>query len=133
MVKFIKALVIDERPMVGPDEIRYHAMGRIPPVPIFEAGGAEEYLLTAESVETMVVPIHELRGCDSMNHTYPPELYIAYSKDVQMLLKMPFDAIKRELQECRDVCTVQRHMLAEYVAAPWWRRLRYLLNGRFRP
>jgi len=132
-VQFIKGLVIDERPMVGPDEIRYHAMGQVLPVPVFEAGGAEEYLLTEQTVETMVVPIHDLHGCDTVNPTYPPELYIAYSKDVQMLLKMPFDTMKRELEECRDFCTVQRHMLAEYLAAPWWRRLRYLFNRKHRP
>lgn len=131
-VKFIKALVVDERPMVNPKEVRHHMMEPMP-VPCLEPGGREEYLLTEQTVETMVCPIHELRGCDKENPTYPPELYIAYSRDVQMLLKMPFDTMKRELEECRDVCEVQRHMLAEYTSAGIWQRLRYLFNRRRRP
>lgn len=129
-VKFIKGLQIDERPMLNPDEIRHHHMEPMP-VPILEPGGAEEYLLTEQTVETMVCPIHELRGCDNENPTYPPELYIAYSKDVQMLLKMPFDTIKRELEECRATCDEQRGMLTDIRTAVWWRRLKYVFTRSF--
>ena len=129
-VKFIKGLVIDERPMLNPDEVRYHAMGPVPPVPCIEPGGAEEHLLTEETVETMVCPIHELRGCDKENPTYPPELYIAYSRDVQMLLKMPFDTMKRELEDCRGVCDLYRGRLLDWRHAGLWARIKFVFGRR---
>lgn len=128
-VKFIKGLVIDERPMLNPDEVRHHMIEPMP-VPILEPGGAEEYLLTEQTVETMVCPIHELRGCDKEHPTYPPELYIAYSKDVQMLLKMPFDTYKREVEECRSHCEVLRHMLSDWRHAGLWERVKFLFGRR---
>ena len=133
MVRFIKGLVIDERPVVGPKEIQYHAMEHMP-VPLFELAPAgsnpEEYLIPEQTIETMVVPIHEFRGCNKEDPRYPAELYIAYSKEVQMLLKMPFDILKRELEECRDFLEVQRHMLNEWRDAGLWDRIKFLFGRR---
>ncbi len=132
-VKFIKGLVIDERPVVGPDEIRYHAMEQMP-VPLFElkAGGSNpaEFLIPEETIETMVVPIHELRGCNNVRPDYPPELYIAYSKDVQMLLEMPFDTIKSELEASRGTVRTLTGNLSRWRNAGLWLRIKYLFGRR---
>ncbi len=128
-VKFIKGLVIDERPMLNPKEVRHHMVDPMP-VPCVGADGSEEYLLVEKTIETMVYPIHELRGCDKTNPTYPPELYIAYSRDVQMLLEMPFDIIKRELEECRSHAARQYGLLVEWRNADLWTRIKFVFGQR---
>jgi hypothetical protein len=125
-VKFIKALVIDERPVFGPDEYQYHVMENIVPL----AGEVEEYLVSEQTVETMVVPIHEIRGANSIRPDWPPELYIAYSKNVQLLLEMPFDTIKRELEEARVLVRGLSADLACFRCAGLWGRLRYVFTRR---
>ncbi len=127
-VKFIKGLQVDERPVLGPDEIRYHVMEPMP-VPLFNGDDQEEYLLPEGTVETMVVPVHELRGCDKEDPRYPPELYIAYSKDVQMLLQMPFDVMKRQLDEQSTQIMTLYDERAAIRRATWWRRLVYVFDG----
>lgn len=129
-VQFIRGLLVDERPVLDPREYRYHAMGSVMPVPLLSPGGDEEYLLPDRTIETMVVPIHELRGCDKENPTYPPELYIAYSRDVQMLLKMPFDIMKRELEETRSMLARHRQRIKAVNGAGIWLRVRYLFTKR---
>ncbi len=128
-VTFIKSLNVDLVPMLGHEEVRYHMMGPAPPIPIL-TDETEEYLLTEATVETMVVPVHMLR---TGNRNVRDTLYIAYSKEVQDLLGMPFDVMKRELDECRAHAEVQLHMLDKYRHAKWWRRLGYLFSRNFRP
>jgi hypothetical protein len=132
-VQFIKGLEIDERPVVNPEEVRYHSMENMPyPLTDLSPGGSnpEEYLIAERTIETLVVPIHEFRGCDKEDPRYPPELYIAYAKDVQMLLKMPFDLYKREIEECRAHCEVQRHMLSDWRHAGLWERIKFVFGRR---
>lgn len=124
-VKFIKRLVIDKLPMISGDEIRYHTSHDLPPM----IDG--EMLLVKEPVITHIVPIHRLCKATRDNRTgenHIDTIYIAYSKEVQELLEMPFDVIKSELETCRVLSHTQAIRLNRVRYATVWIRIKYLFK-----
>jgi len=124
-VKFIKRLVIDQIPMLSRDEIRYQSMENMVPI------GPDNVLLPDSVVETQIVPIHRLCKAHRDRKTgenYVDTTYIAYSKEVQELLEMPFDVIKSELEESRRQLNLVRRRLGDMLNANVWTRIKYLFK-----
>lgn len=126
-VKFIKALVVDKVPCENRDSIRYSVMQDIIPI----VSDRNEVLLTNEVVQDMVVPVHHL--CRNHKDYKTGEIrrtntFIAYSKEVQELLEMPFDVIKSELESCRALCTMYQGRLSDVKHANLWTRIKYLFK-----
>lgn len=138
-VTLVESLNLRKLPMLNNDEVRYHSLEAITPVP---GPGEPEFLATDQRIETRVVPIHEFvfpdRGkaapvnMDELNRqvTARNSVYIAWSQEVQELLEMPFDVLKRQLDEAHVLINCMRADLACYRHAGWWKRLRYLFNRR---
>ena len=121
-VKFISGLKVESRPMLNPDEIRYHMMESIPPVPV-----GDEFLATTAEVNTMVVPIHWLRKIENGEQV---DTYIAYSKDVQELLEMPFDVLRDENITLTHQLYDARDRIDNICGAGLWRRLKFLFTKK---
>ena len=121
-VQFISGLKIESRPMLNPDEVRYHLMDNIPPVPV---GG--EFLATTAEVNTMVAPIHWLRKIENGEQV---DTYIAYSKEVQDLLELPFDVLKDENDNLINQLYDARNRISDVCDAGFWRRLRFLFTKK---
>jgi len=121
-VKLIRELVIDEVPVMGCEEIRYFTAPPLRTVGV----GPNEFMAVDATVTTHVVPIHRIsRGSPSgVTHTY-----IAYSKEVQDLLEMPFDAITRESENCRALTNKTSRELGAIKNMRFWDRLRFLFVG----
>lgn len=147
-VKFVKSLVV-ENAMVhqGDDEIRTAFMRRVPCVPI--DSDFNEAIETMAPVETHVSPI--IRFCEIGK----PDVFIAYSPEVEELLGVPFSTMHRELKERdaalsrerevssalesqRDRADEQSYALMRmkwwdklnFLFAPQW-TLNYLIGGTF--
>jgi len=88
------------------------------------------------------VPIHEFVfpdrgkfapvGMDQLHRRVQAQntVYIAWSQEVQELLEMPFDLLKRQLDENHKLINGLNSKLLRYRHAGWWKRLRYLFNRR---
>ena len=122
-VKFIRELVIDEVPMVERDEIRYHVFDDLVP---FSADAA----LIAKDVEVRVVPVHRL---SKMHNGETVTNYIAYSKEVQELLEMPFDVMKKEREILDGHCTRITRELDSYRDAKLWARIKFVFQKQNSP
>lgn len=138
-VTLVESLNLRKLPMLNNDEVRYHSLDTITPVP---GPGDTEFLATEERIETRVVPIHEFvfpdRGrsapvdMDMLNRRVQAQnkVYIAWSQEVQELLEMPFDVLKRQLDEAQGLINDLRYVRDRYRYAGWWKRLRYLFTRR---
>lgn len=138
-VTLVESLNLRKLPMLNKDEVRFHSLETLTPVP---GPGDTEFLATEQTIETRVVPIHEFvfpdRGkaapvsMDELNRRVVARnsVYIAWSPEVQELLEMPFDVLKRQLDEAHVLINGMSSDLACYRCAGWWKRLRYLFNRR---
>ena len=120
-ITFIKSLNVESLPMLNLDEVRYHTAENI------RAVSDEEYLETRDySVETHIVPVHMLR---TGNEFVKDTLYIAYSKKVQDLLGMPFDVMKKQLDEQSEQIQDLYLKISRIRHAKFWKRVRFLFLG----
>lgn len=138
-VTLVESLNLRKLPMLNNDEVRYHSLDTITPVP---GPGDTEFLATDQRIETRVVPIHQFvfpdRGksapvdMDMLNRRVQAQntVYIAWSQEVQELLEMPFDVLKRQLDEAHVWINDLRYDRDRYRHAGWWKRLRYLFTRR---
>lgn len=125
-IKFIRNVEIDLLPMGNPDEVRYHMMGPVPPLPVMPDDHDPEFLLADYTIETQVVPVHYLR---TGNRNVRDDMYIAYSKEVQELLGMPFDIIRKEKEQMYKHNAVLDAKLYRVKTAKVWQRIKFLFTG----
>lgn len=93
--------------------------------------GEDEYAELPVAVTRKVAPIHRLcRGHGS-------EMLIAYSDEVQDLLKLPFDVYQQELADARALhsrlrgeASLLKERLGAFEGMTLWSRLKYLFTGR---
>jgi len=119
LVNFISDLVINEVPRVNRDEVQYHCFS-----PKFAPISPDDGLLLEDTVETRVVPVHTL---SKRTNGQTVSTYIAYSKEVQELLVMPFDVMKEEIDALRAIAVRLRGELADVKAHPFresWRTIK---------
>lgn len=99
-VKFIESLNIKEVPCMNKEHLQYHVIN---PAWTSFIGEGSEALCLDEEPTCRTVLIHHL-----CKHHRPPfkdpgklseteEIYIAYSKEVQDLIELPFDLISEQL------------------------------------
>tara|TARA_R100001143_G_C3360997_1_gene135681 strand:- start:13239 stop:13616 length:378 start_codon:yes stop_codon:yes gene_type:complete len=122
-VKFVRQLVVDDVRYVG-DYVEYRCIGTSPDITRVVKGDEEGFLLGVEQKE--LAPVHHL--CDVHNGTRR-DLFIAYSKEVQELLGMPFDTLSNELEDAREAISALHSRIGH---ATLWQRIKYLFTKRLR-
>lgn len=98
-VKFVRDLVIEERPLLtGEDVLCYAEPRNMIPVGPCSAIHADT------PIDTKVVPIYHFarRTEDFRGNTTDAHTYIAYSDKVKELIEMPIDTLKAELEYSRE-------------------------------
>ena len=119
IVKYVHSLNVEERPYLGVDELQSHRvdMPTLAPVP----DGA---LALAEEVEVRVVPIHHLQWNNARQGR--GDAYIAYSKEVQDLLEMPFDAMSKQIDTLIDHNDRLRVRVHHFQNMTLWQRIKWV-------
>lgn len=122
-VKFVRELVVDDVRYVG-GYVEYRCIGTSPDITRVLKNDQEGFLLGVE--ERRLAPVHHL--CDVHDGTRR-DVFIAYSKEVQELLGMPFDTLTEELERTRRIISTL-HRRIEH--ASLWTRIKYLFTKRLR-
>ena len=126
-VNFIESLNIEERPMLrGSEVIKYHSCE---PFGLNYVDG-EGTMVPERTIKDRIVPIHQINKIDKsvkpdLCDNKPPKIiktYIAYSKEVQELLEMPFDLMKGEIEDLQK----RNERIA---TASLWKRCKFMLTG----
>ncbi len=122
-VKFIRDLVVEE--VMAVSIVEYATYKPMPPV-MFDSDTVALDLVE----ERRVVPINQICGPNQ------PDLYIAYSQEVEELLKVPIACITRQCEELEEQLSHTRDILSctqAYVRrlkGSFWLRLRFLFDRR---
>ena len=132
-VKFVESLNVKEV-AVGScvDMMRYATLEECAPI------DGTDRILAPVKTNTRVVPIHQF--CESGK----PDIFIAYSKEVEELLGMPFNVLHNDLKEAKAYSeriksslsrfTLENDVLSKKLLqvnnASIWQRLKYLLTGK---
>ncbi len=126
-VNFVRSLNVDSIPMLNGDEVRYQSMESITPVP---SGDDIEFLLTEKTIEVRIAPVHTLSEGHADGRR--DDTYIAYSKEVQDLLRMPFDTMKRQLDDQSKQISNLYSDKAAVREASLWTRVKFVFSGDMR-
>ena len=116
-VNFIKSLNVERIPLTGRD-MTYYSQN----FTLVDDNGEPAFLHTQEQVTIHTIPINLI---SHVNTEKPSETYIAYSKEVEELIEIPFMAIKEELYQAY---THKRKI----ETATWINRLQYLFTGNLK-
>lgn len=126
-VTFVSGLKIESVLATGANEISYHVMSERP---LFATDGSA-LALENMTVTSQVVPVHALRG---LNWRDQSTTYIAYSKEVQKLLCLPFDAMAKQIEALESTASQLRQLhdkrLREIADSTLWQRLKYLFTRK---
>jgi len=143
-VKFIESLNIREVPLLYGDSIRYQSPERLAFV------GLDAAIPVDEPVKTHVAPAHHFYEAFNGDHPWQEpeviETYIAYTEEVQELLGMPFDTLKKNLEQEREAHSKTHKDLEKISSAnnrvvdklemvsksSFWQRLKLLFSGRIK-
>ena len=126
IVKFIQSLNIKDVRLYKYQELKYStlSMDRLQPI-------SDDEFIDAEA-DTRVIPVHEFRKNYGRNSDYTEEYFIAFSKEVQDLLEMPFDIMKEQLESAHSELSLLRRQLNSYKNMGILNRLRFFLTKRFK-
>ena len=124
-ITFIRSLNVERRvPCIGLDEVRYVAPQSAPS--IYSEQGLE-WLPATKTVEHRIVPVHHI--CKQGRDGVRDDTYIAYSKEVEDLIRIPFKAIKESYDTIQGLYAALDETVRDSTLR---RRLRYLFTGRLR-
>lgn len=121
-VKFIKSLNVEILPLTDYN-IRYW---NTEATPIMDEG-EEKLLHTTLKVKMEIIPVHilsKVKGRKRISTTY-----IAYSKEVEDLLDMPFNTMRREIKELSFSLQFLHNKID---TATIFNKLRYLFTGKLK-
>lgn len=134
-VKFIRSLNIEDVPCADRHYFEYHQLAS---VNFVEIEGSESILLSKEPSDCHSVSIQKINKATTASDLLNPEIeetYIAYSKEVQEFLEMPFDLLQEQLYTAQKRCNKYqsevyylRETLEEYKEASFKKRLKFLFK-----
>jgi len=140
-VKFVRSLNVEIAQVMSDTELRYHdfKMTRM-------ASNGASLRFADEEVKEHVVPIHQFcRVTQEARHPgEAPEIettYLAYSKEVEELLELPFLALRNEVRDAHhgriraerqaeDLHSLNSMMTEVVEEASFWKRLKFLFGGK---
>jgi hypothetical protein len=120
-VNLIRSLDIIEVPMVNSEEVQYQ------PLESMHAVGIDEFLLdTTATVKHKPLPIHKI---SKICHGQKVDTFIAYSREVQDLLELPFDLLKKENEMLTISNSKLERELSNIKELPFLGRLKFLFTS----
>lgn len=116
-VNFVKSLVVERLPLAG-REMAYYTQD----FTCVDDNGEPAMLYTDSNITEHVIPVHMI---SHINKGERVETFIAYSKEVEELIEIPFKAITEELFRAN----IYKRKIK---TATWINRLVYLFTGKLR-
>lgn len=122
---FVKSLNLEDVSVIHKnkdDDKVYRYYERRQMVPVFNVDPDDEVVVIDDYTLVVDAPVYKLYS----------GMYIAYSREVQELLAMPFDELSKQVKDQHDTIMRLNRDLRSVATARFWDRLKYLFSGRQR-
>ena len=133
--KFITKLTIEERPIGSRNDIEYSRTLMMPDIADIMNSDLVGDMRGSVTHERFFAPVYRINHMDKNDVIH--EAFIAYTKEVQELLEMPFDLIKEENEALKDmnihlesVNKLFGGAIDTFHEQPWYKRMYQAMQGR---